>query len=159
MPSFKWMFRLAILLSFAWIAFGQSPSDRNGAGGAGPPTVIDAALAQVTRHVAAFRNQAAQHIASELRNRGFAIGDNASPVSSATISELKEKAKSAILDAQRQLTGNLEQNSGTSGQPLITNLSQLDEQQIVSQLQSGVQRLIQQTGSPNPEQRLGNGTE
>jgi hypothetical protein len=155
MPSFKWMFRLAILLSFAWIAFGQSPSDRNGSGAAGPPTAIDAVLSKVTRQVTAFRDQAAQQIASELRNRGFAIGDNASPVSSATISEFKEKAASAIRDAQRQLTTNLGQNGDGNLQSMLTNLSQLDDPQIVSQLQSGVQRLIQQTGSPNPEQRLG----
>jgi hypothetical protein len=156
MPSFKWMFRLAILLSFAWIAFGQSqPSNPDGA----PPTAIDAALAKVTRAVNGLRDKAIQSIASELRSRGFAIGDNASPIDSASISEFKEKAASVIRDAQRQLTTNVGQSNSPDVQSMFTNLSQLDEQQIVAQLQGRVQRLIQQTGSPNAEQRLGAGSE
>jgi hypothetical protein len=124
MPSFKWMFRLAILLSFAWIAFGQSPpSDRNGSGATGPSAAINAALSKV----AGLRDQVTQHIAAVAHSRGLSIGGG---------------------------TTNLGQNGGGNVQSMLTNLTQVDAQQIVSQLQSGVQRLIQETGSPNAEQRL-----
>jgi len=156
MRTFKWLFRFAILLSFAWIAFGQPPTPNpNGV----PPTAIDAALAKVVRHVNAFREQASQRLAVELRNRGIAIGGNDSPLNSAALSELQNKATSAVREVRHQIANNVGQNGEVNVQALLNKASQLDDQQFVSQLQAGVARIIQQSGSPSPELRLGDNPE
>lgn len=135
MPSFKWMFRLAILLSFAWIAYGQpQPADPTGASTqGGPVTAINSTLSRL----------------SQMLNT---LGNRAS-TGSPSFSGITENAKSAIADVRRQLATTLDQNGNVNVESLLTKVSQLDEQQIVSQLRSGVQRMIQQTGSPNSESK------
>jgi hypothetical protein len=146
MPSFKWMFRLAVVFSFAWIAYGNpQPTDTPGGAAGSPVTAINSAL---TKLATTLREKAATGITAELRNRGIPIESNGSSTSLASLTDI---AKSALSGADRQPATNVGQNSGTNLQSLIARVSQLDEQQVVSQLQSGVQRLIQETGSPNTE--------
>jgi hypothetical protein len=136
MPSFKWMFRLAILLSFAWIAYGQpQPSNSSGTSTQGGPlNTINSAL-------------------TKLSQLATALGDGSS-TNSPSLSAITENAKSALADARRQFATTLDQNGNVNVESLLTKVSQLDQQQVVSQLQSKVRQIIQQTGSPNPESRL-----
>lgn len=136
MPSFKWMFRLAILLSFAWIAYGKpQPTDANGAGTQGGPLVaINSAL-------------------TKLSQLTTALGGGSS-TTSPSLSAITENAKTALADARRQFATTLDQSGNVNVDSLLTKVSQLDQQQVVSQLKSRVQQIIQQTGSPNPELRL-----
>jgi hypothetical protein len=148
MPSFKWLFRLAIVLSFAWIAFSQyqptiAPSD--GTPGA-PETALNSALTKLKSLQTTLHEKAAANIITELRNRGIPIDANAS---SANLESLSTLAKTAVANARSQLVTKLGQSSDPNVQSLLTQISQLDEQQVVSQLQAKVQRLIQETGSPN----------
>ena len=154
MSSIKSFFSLAILLACGWLAISQQqPSKLTGPDGT-PRNASDSILSNLTRMITAFSDDAAPRIASELRGRGLSIGDNPSSMSPTSLSAIAENATSAIRDARRQFTTKLGQNNDANLLSTLTNMSQLDERQIVSQLQSKVQRLIQQTGSPNPELRV-----
>ena len=136
MPSFKWMFRLAILLSFAWIAYGKpQPTDSTSAGTQGGP------LAAINSTL------------TKLSQLATALGGGSS-ATSPSLSAITENAKTALADSRRQFSTTLDQNSNVNVESLLTKFSQLDQQQVVSQLKSRLQQIIQQTGSPNPEQRL-----
>lgn len=136
MPSFKWMFRLAILLSFAWIAYGKpQPTDSTSAGTQGGP------LAAINSTL------------TKLSQLATALGGGSS-ATSPSLSAITENAKTALADARRQFSTTLDQNGNVNVESLLTKVSQLDQQQVVSQLKSRLQQIIQQTGSPNPEQRL-----
>ena len=91
-------------------------------------------------------------ITAELRSRGIPVDSDGPPLNFATLSAI---AQSAV--------------SGTSGQPpssagqtttlqsLVKQVSQLDGQQVAAELQSKLQRLIQETGSPKTDSdRAGN---
>jgi hypothetical protein len=155
MPSFKWLFRLAVVLSFAWIAYSD-PQPTNAPGGAAgsPATAINAALSKLANLKTTLREEAAASIIGELRKRGIPIDSNGSSISLASLSDI---AKSALAGADGQSTTNVNPSSGTNLQSLVAQVSQLDEQQVVSQLQTGFKRLVQETGSPNAE--LGRNTD
>jgi hypothetical protein len=154
MPSFKWLFRLGILLSFAWIAFGQSqPSEVAGTGTPGTAKdAIDSVVTKLSGSLATLRDKAAPQIVAELRKRGIPVSEDGPPINLSTLSAL---AQSAISGADGQSTTNLQQNGSATLQSLLNKVSQMDGQQVISQLQSKAQRLIQETGSPTAQRERG----
>ena len=139
MRSLKWLLRLPVILSLAWIAFSNSQSDTPG-GAPSPIAQINVALAKLVNLQTTLRETGGVNILSELRNRGISIPSDGSSTSLASLSDI---ARSALSGTK------VDQNSGPNLQSLLAQASQLDEQQVVSQLQTGFQRIVQETGASN----------
>jgi hypothetical protein len=141
MPSFKWIFRLGIVLSFAWIAFNESPSTGAGGSASSPLTTINSALANL-------REKAMASITAQLRSRGIPVDSDGPPLNFATLSAI---AQSAVSGTNGQSPSNAGQTNNL--QSLVQQVSQLDGQQVAAELQSKFQRLVQETGAPKTEPR------
>ena len=145
MPSFKWIFRAGVVLSFAWIAFSESPPTGDAGAASSPLTTINTALANL-------REKAMASITAELRSRGIPVDSDGPPLNFATLSAI---AQSAVSGTSGQPPSSVGQT--TTLQSLVKQVSQLDGQQVAAELQSKLQRLIQETGSPKTDSdRAGN---
>ena len=148
MRSLKWLLRLPVILSLAWIAFSNSESADTPGGASSPITQINVALSKLANLQTTLREKGGASILSELRNRGISIPSDGSSTSLGSLSDI---AKSVLSSTDRQSATGVGQNSSPNLQSLIAQASQLDEQQVVSQLKTGFQRIVQDTGSSNAE--------
>jgi hypothetical protein len=93
-------------------------------------------------------DETAPQVAAELRNRGFNVTEDAATLGSATLIVVAEDAANGIRESHRKLTAQLAQNKN----PVLwvlTNMSKIDDREMVDLLQTEVQDLLKEHGAAN----------
>jgi hypothetical protein len=98
-------------------------------------------------------------VAAELRNRGLSVSEDPATLGSAAMIVIAEDAPNGIRESHRKLAPQIAQNKNATILWLLTNMSKMNDAELVGVLQTEAQDLLKERGSANPKLQFATDTD